>query len=236
MTHCVLCRQPLGEGDRVYCERCMDIKRTFYGAGLPRPGRLDLYEYWLDVPGLEGRYAVSTFGRVRNRSTGRFLTPSGRYPAVRLAGRTIRIHTLVATTFFGPRPPGQQVLHSNDDKQDNWVGNLKYGSPAQNAADAIRHGVRRRRCPTGRHRFTGSNVYIRSDGLRVCLDCLADAERRDPRAWRAWAVGTVDPPERDWDAARTGRAEAQRAAGDSTGAVGVGIVPRGRKIACEGTR
>ena len=69
----------------------------------PAARSLDLYEFWLAAPGLETRYEVSTFGRVRNLSTGYILAASGRYPSVTLAGRTIRVHVLMAEVFLGRR-------------------------------------------------------------------------------------------------------------------------------------
>lgn len=193
---CLLCRQPVH--GTCCCDRCHAVGWSFLWAGYPPPDRLDLAEFWLPAAGHENRYLISTFGRVRSRATGRILSSSGkRYPAVTLGGRRVRVHVVMAETFLGPRPPGHQVLHADDDKQNNWIGNLAYGTPSDNLRDAHRHGVRRRRCPSGRHQVTGTNVYIRSDGLRVCLHCLADAERRDPRAWAGWATGAVEPPQDD---------------------------------------
>ena len=192
ISHCSLCRQPT-EG-QCCCDRCHQVRIAFYRAGHPPPGRLDLYEFWLAAPGLETRYEVSTFGRVRNLSTGYILAASGRYPSVTLAGRTIRVHVLMAEVFLGPRPAGQLVLHQNGDRQDTWLGNLRYGTAGENAADTRRHGTRRRRCDHG-HRLTPDNTLVRADGVRLCRQCLADRERRDPRSWRAWATGAVEPPD-----------------------------------------
>ena len=207
---CSMCRQPVLDGE-CCCDRCHAVRRAFYRAGLPRPGRLDLTEYWLPVAGHEGDYAVSSFGRIRSlartidtvrgprRIPERILTPSGPvYPIVTLPGRgSVAVHTIMAETFLGPRPAGQQVLHRNGEKRDCWIGNLRYGSPGENAADAARHGSRKRRCHRG-HRLTPDNVIIRFDGVRLCVECLRDADRRSPAAWRAWATGAVEPPD-DWD-------------------------------------
>jgi hypothetical protein len=50
------------------------------------------------------------------------------------------VHTLVAEAFLGPRPEGLMVCHANDKKRDNRDTNLYYGTPQQNAQDALRNG------------------------------------------------------------------------------------------------
>ena len=94
---------------------------------------------WKAISGLEGRYEVSDFGRVRNTRTGRILAQSKPcpYPSVPLgAGRNGWVHKLVAEAFLGARPEGHLVLHSNDDPTDNKVGNLRYGTRLENSADS----------------------------------------------------------------------------------------------------
>lgn len=54
--------------------------------------------------------------------------------------RSCKIHHLIARAFLGPRPPGQVVRHLDDDKFNNHVSNLAYGSYSDNAQDAIRNG------------------------------------------------------------------------------------------------
>lgn len=177
VQRCGLCRQPTAAPACV-CRRCRLVLRQFRVAGMDPPGRLDR-EWWVPARGFEAHYELSTFGRVRNRRTGRILAASGRYPSVRLDGRTVAVHRLMGETFLGGPQPGQVVCHQDDDPNNLWICNLAYGSRRDNAADAIRHGVRRRRCPSG-HRLAGANVFIRSDGVRVCLACVrerADAAR-----------------------------------------------------------
>ena len=237
MTHpCSMCRQPV-DGDVCCCARCHVVGWHFLWAGhpLPPPERLDLGEFWLPAAGYATRYEISTFGRVRSLATRRILSLHGtRYPTVTLGGHRVRVHVVMAATFLGPRPPGYQVLHADDDKRNNWIGNLTYGTPSDNLRDAHRHGVRRRRCPSGRHLVTATNVYRRSDGVRVCLDCVADRERRDPRSWRAWAIDAQSSPD-DWDTTQTGRAGAVRAGGGPAPS-GRCEVPNGPETGYEGRR
>jgi hypothetical protein len=158
------------------------LLRTFRIAGAEPPGRLDLREYWLPAAGFDG-YLVSTFGRVqsldrmittrtgvRRRIRGRILTASGGdgYPTVSIGGQTIAVHRLVASTFLGPCLPGQMVLHANDDKHDCWLGNLSYDTRSQNVRQAWRHGRHRAGCTE----HPPESMFIRSDGNRVCGECL----------------------------------------------------------------
>ena len=109
---------------------------------------------WADVRGYEGRYQVSTLGRVKSLARMRrgkngsqvpvperimALTPkkdNGRtkpYVEVRFRNggpRTERckvflVHRLVADTFIKPLEPGEQVDHINGIHSDNRVENLR---------------------------------------------------------------------------------------------------------------
>ena len=53
------------------------------------------------------------------------------------------VHHLVAQAFIGDRPEGQLVLHWDDDKRNNNVENLRYGTHKENIADAYRNGIRK---------------------------------------------------------------------------------------------
>lgn len=115
---------------------------------------------WRPVVGYEYFYEVSSAGEVRScarrvsawygtrvrkrRTLATFLDRSG-YKRVRLTdalgGKRFRkVHHLVAAAFIGARPEGLFVLHRDDDKFNNGVDNLYYGTQAQNAEDAVRNG------------------------------------------------------------------------------------------------
>jgi hypothetical protein len=51
------------------------------------------------------------------------------------------IHQLVLEAFVGPCPPGLEACHNDGNPANNFVSNLRWDSPASNAADAIKHGV-----------------------------------------------------------------------------------------------
>lgn len=110
-------------------------------------------ETWLPVAGYEAHYEVSDLGRVRVRTqrragypAGTVLRPSGsRYPNVVLYDesglrRSRRLHLLVLMTFVGPRPDGMLGRHLDGDPHNNALTNLRWGTHAENVADAVRHG------------------------------------------------------------------------------------------------
>lgn len=120
-------------------------------------GHAMLNETWKAVVGYEGIYEVSDIGRVRS------LDRPGRRPGWRLKGKILKqtigshgyltvnlhnraqitrtVHGLVAQTFFGPRPYGQEARHGVHGRLDNSVENLEYGTHKENEKDKIRDQV-----------------------------------------------------------------------------------------------
>lgn len=106
---------------------------------------------WRQIPSCP-KYEVSDDGDVRLATTQRWLKPwisTTGYPNVKLSdvhGRrgTRKVHALVMEAFVGPRPtPETQICHANGDRTDGRLVNLRYGSIADNIADARRHGTLR---------------------------------------------------------------------------------------------
>ena len=103
-------------------------------------------EKWKPIVGFEGTYEISILG-VRRVSTGRVLKQSldnHGCPHVILSLRgqqtTHRVAHLVADAFLPPKKPTDQVLrHLNDNKLDNRVENLAWGTYSDNRQDAIRN-------------------------------------------------------------------------------------------------
>lgn len=92
-----------------------------------------MIESWKDVIGYEGHYEVSSLGKVKRVETGRILKPNltGNYPSVTLCvlskKQDLRIHTLVCTSFIGPKPtPFHEVNHKNGLKTGNYYENLEW--------------------------------------------------------------------------------------------------------------
>ena len=60
---------------------------------------------------------------------------------------TVYVHHLVMFAFIGPRPVGMECCHYDGDPTNNRLENLRWDTPAGNAADKKRHGTARG--PTG---------------------------------------------------------------------------------------
>lgn len=115
-------------------------------------------ERWADVAGYPG-YRVSTAGRVQTKRHRNGLPAAewrelrhghdGRgYPQVRLypprgtgKPRWRHVHILVLQAFVGPCPDGQVARHGPAGCADPGLGNLSYGTMAENMADKWRDGT-----------------------------------------------------------------------------------------------
>jgi hypothetical protein len=124
-------------------------------------------EIWKDIPGYEGRYQASTEGRIRGADRvqivrdkngrsyrrnvkGQVLSTcpgSNGYPYVGLRksqnaknAQFQPVHHLIALTFLGKRPKGKVVCHSDGDKENNRLGNLRYDTGTENHLDIYRIG------------------------------------------------------------------------------------------------
>lgn len=116
-------------------------------------------EEWRAIPGYEGRYEVSSCGRVKSlprttsdnrKISGRLMRQAPRegYPSVCLykddGGSMALVHSLVLRAFVGPRPTGMQACHNDGSRNNNRLENLRWDSPAGNNADKARHGTSNR--------------------------------------------------------------------------------------------
>lgn len=120
-------------------------------------------EVWKPIPGWEGFYDVSDFGRVRSvarvvmRSNGvknsvkHRILKSGKslvqpylFVCLNKTGSrafSVRVHNLVAQAFLGPKPEGMLIRHLNGNPADNRLTNLAYGTYQENALDMHDHGT-----------------------------------------------------------------------------------------------
>jgi hypothetical protein len=150
-------------------------------------------EEWRAVVGFEGRYEVSSLGRVRSLSRverlkcacghgfvsrlkrGQLLKLSVRtdgYLKVGLHGeeghqRQASVHRTVCTAFHGPPAPGMDAAHGDGVKTNNRADNLRWATRAQNMADKVRHGTQLR---GEQHAM----AKLRADQVREIRTALAD--------------------------------------------------------------
>lgn len=55
--------------------------------------------------------------------------------------KNVRVHTIVANAFIGPKPSSKhQIRHLDGSKTNNNVNNLAWGTAKENADDRARHG------------------------------------------------------------------------------------------------
>jgi hypothetical protein len=152
-------------------------------------------ETWLQIAGYEGLYDISDYGRVWSIITQRFLKPmtAKQYHSVGLWANGIRtvhrVHHLVLENFVGPRPPGLEGCHWDDDKSNNRLTNLRWDTQSSNRKDAVRNGRNHNtikiKCRNG-HDYSEENTRIAPSGERRCRICereqsLAGYYRRKAR-------------------------------------------------------
>lgn len=121
-------------------------------------------EVWLDIPGYEGLYQASSYGRVRSldrvllRKDGRPCTYRGhimrqaptttcRYLVTDLCidgKRTHYLtHILVARTFYGVYDSSLEVNHIDGNVYNNHISNLELVTHADNIRHSIETGLKR---------------------------------------------------------------------------------------------
>lgn len=71
--------------------------------------------------------------------------PCNGYLAInlRVGGKQRRfyIHRLILEAFRGPCPEGMECLHDDNDRTNNRIGNIKWGTHVENVEDSRRHGT-----------------------------------------------------------------------------------------------
>lgn len=131
-------------------------------------------EIWKDIIGYEGKYMVSSFGRIKSLAkivgNGKGYLQSERIlnlckdsdgylqfslPTVNRRKKTYKVHRFVAEIFIGKIPEKAHVCHIDDNPQNNRVDNLYIGDIETNTMD---------RYIRGRTKLSIDNIlYIRSN-------------------------------------------------------------------------
>lgn len=145
-------------------------------------------EYWREIPGYEGLYEASNFGRVRSKEGKKTHTDyhgnrqwkSRIMKTKKMKDGCIQVslwkngshkdhlvYRLIATAFLGV-PPNEKytVNHKDGNRENNSVENLEWMS----LADNIRHGFRNGLYPT-------KQVVLKNDAFAVALRSEAEASR-----------------------------------------------------------
>ena len=163
-------------------------------------------EVWKPIPGWQEYYEASSLGRIRSFDRevntrgggkriirGRVLKPGKNaqgYPQVSLVvnGKVTPklVHRLIALTFYGVRPDGFETRHLDDNKENNCLTNLAYGTKSENMRDKVRNGRHHnssKTCCVNGHEFSEKNtrIVVRQDRggalERCCRACMRDAQR-----------------------------------------------------------
>lgn len=154
-------------------------------------------EYWKPIPGYEGLYEVSSFGRVRSLdrwvkySNGKLRLHKGKILILNktkcgyyIIGLCIKqskkyylVHRLVYEAFNGKIPEGYEVNHINEDKTDNRLENLNLMTRKENVNWGTGH--QRSAAKQRNHPNESKNIYQYTlDGVLVHVwPSMAEAAR-----------------------------------------------------------
>lgn len=130
----------------------------------------DCPEVWVAAHGFNGRYEVSSHGRVRS-----LLHPKGvpwkggalilrvRVTAesrerVFLGRKDVHVPRLVLLSFVGDPPPGCECAHLDGDPRNNRLSNLAWVTHAVNMSHQVAHGTRRAGSRHAQAKLTDADV------------------------------------------------------------------------------
>lgn len=106
-------------------------------------------EKWIDIPGFDGIYQISSMGNVRSNKWGYWLVLKKQdngcgYLTVNLKynnkEKRISVHRLVANSFINNPFNKKYVNHKNFNRKDNRMINLEWVTFQENMDHAAKHG------------------------------------------------------------------------------------------------
>lgn len=103
---------------------------------------------WVEIPGTNGLYKVSTLGEVARTTPYRLLKNSddsrGYFRVNLSVGGKVKLKHVahaVLEAFVGARPEKNEARHLDGNPKNNRLENLAWGTKAENMQDALRHGT-----------------------------------------------------------------------------------------------
>lgn len=138
-------------------------------------------EIWKDIPGFEGIYQASTFGRIKSlprvvidkngvkySRKGQILKPSkctGGYLRVDLKHKkSMKVHRIIASTFIPKVKCKNLVNHIDGNKINSRVSNLEWCNASENNKHAFAIGLNKRSKKAGRKNIP---VYQMKNGVII---------------------------------------------------------------------
>jgi hypothetical protein len=102
-----------------------------------------------------------------------------------------KVARLVLLAFVGPCPDGMECCHTNGNRTDNRLTNLRWDTPKANAADKRAHGTHPEGEGNGNHKLTEQDVRDMRREHRAGRLTYAEAGRRY-RLTRSAAKKVID--------------------------------------------
>ena len=125
-------------------------------------------EIWKDIPGYEGLYQASNYGRIKSFYRGkqkiRKHSFDGRgYPVIHLyvnrGDTTKAIHRIIAKLFVLNPDNKPCVNHKNLNKEDNYYKNLEFCTNLENMRHGVANGAYDNRAKGNRHGMVKLNEF-----------------------------------------------------------------------------
>jgi hypothetical protein len=139
------------------------------------------FERWKVIDDYDS-YSVSTFGRVRNDTTGKVLkgrsVNSDGYRLAHIQGTCVKIHRLVANAFINNPNNKKCVDHKDNNKVNNNITNLRWATHTENNINASMRkdnisGIKGVSWCKQQKKW---RAQIQIDGLKIHLGCFDDIE------------------------------------------------------------